>query len=326
MVGPVIATDGGISAALRAFIDDLVPGARIEELGGWMSTNLRLRSDATDVVIRIHDASVSRARLRAQQQLRSELAARGLLVPTPMPVNGALIHSFDGSLVEIEPYIPHEVMLSVPANFPWLFEVMGSLHAEFRTVTLPVPRPAIGHWVSPATLRRWIERSITAAHGDPEALSAAIEARQLIRRIERGWPRLPNQLVHGDIKTENLARTSTGRTVHFDFGAAAYRPRIHDLAFTFIHSVTAHVDTQPLDAQLSEWSTTPGLVKHYEAASGQPLSDLEREALVPYTAAVRLFHPAVAHKYIDMADILIRQRPAIELTRWILDHPQTLTG
>lgn len=61
-----------------------------------------------------------------------------------------------------------------------------------------------------------------------------------MNRVRRMWiapSQLPGQVVHGDFRLGNLARSPAGLPVVFDFGFVDRRPRLHDEAYALAFMV-----------------------------------------------------------------------------------------
>jgi hypothetical protein len=62
----------------------------------------------------------------------------------------------------------------------------------------------------------------------------------------------------------------------------------------------------------------------YEGTAGRRLTAAERRALVPYAAAVPLYHAAIAGFARDPAGVARAARPFLRLSEWLLAHPIAL--
>ena len=99
-------------------------------------------------------------------------------------------------------------------------------------------------------LRRWVPVTVAAIGDDPETAELARLLGALTRRLRRQWvpaSALPVHLVHGDVRLSNVRRTPDGRTVYLDFGFAARRPRVQDLAYALAFMVLALRDDDARD-------------------------------------------------------------------------------
>ncbi|HEV2122780.1 MAG TPA: hypothetical protein VGW38_08405 [Chloroflexota bacterium] len=302
---------------------EIAPGASFTDLGGVMSLNVRL--DPPGLVLRVHQAHVSRARLLAVQEVRRRLADHGLLVATALPWRGATVFRCGTRWAELERYLPNERLAPTLDSHTWLFDAMGTLHRALSSLTLAVPRPVDATFAPPGSLRRWVAVTEAAARHDPGAAEIARLVHALIRRLRRQWvpaSDLPVQLVHGDGRLSNVRRTPEGQTVYFDFGFLAARPRIHDLAYSLAFTVWAldHLGAQ----EHFPWECVPQLVDAYEAAAQVRLTAAEKRALVPYTAAVPLFKAALDGFTEDPAGTLRTRVPFLRLSDWLLSHPELI--
>ncbi len=308
--------------AVQRLIAAIAPETHGTDLGGVMSLNVHLAS--AGLVLRVHQPFVSRPRLLAVQDVRRHLATVGLCVPAPLPWRHARVLRCGTRWAELEEYLPHERLAPAPASYTWLFAAMGRLHRALATLDLRVPRPLVATYAPPTSLRRWLLITEAAVQNDPEAAPTARHLRDLVRRLDRQWapvPRLPRQLVHGDVRLSNVGRTATGTAVYLDFGFLAIRPRIHDLAYALAFMLRA------LNAPHAwAWSSVGPLLCAYEEAVQSPLTEAERAALAPSTAAIPLYHAALAGCTADPARELRIQRPFLHLSEWLLAQPSTLWG
>lgn len=310
---------------VQRLIAGIAPGSRATDLGGVMSLNAWL--EPAGLVLRVHRPFVTRQRLLAVQEVRRRLAARGLLVPVPIPHGGSTVLRCGRRWAELEGFIPHEPPEPTPETFVSMFAAMGTLHRAMAEINLPVPRPLVAIYAPPGTLRRWLPITESAVRGDPEAAAAARLLRELTDRLRGQWvsaSRLPVHLVHGDMHLSNVCRTPEGRTAYLDFGFLARRPRIHEIAYSLSWSIFA------LDGHLAlnrfDWTIIPQLVAAYELAADTVLTAAERVALAPYTAAAPLYHAAIAGFTNDPAGHLKAELPYMRLSEWLLAHPEVLRG
>lgn len=321
---PLLRSASAGDAALGRLVDELASGGRVTDLGGWMSRNLRLES--VGLVLRVHPAFVSRRRLLAVQHVRQLVAHHGFSTPVAVERAGSTVFRCGDRWAELEPYLPHERLDETWASHQWMFRAMGALHRCLSGLDVAVPRPPTSIFAAPNTLRAWLPVTEAAVEGDAEAMAIARTVRRLVVRLRRRWVsprRIPVQLVHGDVKLENFGRAPGGEPVYLDFGFVAHRPRVHDLAFSFTHSILVE-DGRPADPLTFPWFRVRQLVEEYEAATGQVLSAEERVALAPYTAAVRIYYAAYAGFGGDPGEWLRNNQAAIQLSDWLLDHPEAL--
>lgn len=118
--------------------------------------------------------------------------------------------------------------------------------------------------------------------------------------------------------------TASGEAAYFDFGFAMRRPRIHELAYSLFWIVL-----KPDDSGRAEdfaWSRVPELIDAYEAAAEDRLSDDERRAIGPYLAAIPLYFAAIASYTPDPAARIRQEVRSLEISRWVLDHPDQVIG
>jgi Ser/Thr protein kinase RdoA (MazF antagonist) len=262
--------------------------------------------------LRAHKPFVGRNELRAEHQVRRRLAAEGLGVPHPVTLAGSSILRCGRRWAELEEFVELAPIGPVDMErFHQVFADLGTLHRHLRQVPVSVPRPLVSAYAPPTTLRRLL----TAARSEPNLAGdsgVGQDLADLIRRLRRTWvpaARLDTHLVHGDVHPGNLRRTPTGTPIYLDLGGLMRAPRIHDLAYATAHMIFT-IGGRRMRPDRFPWAQLPDLVRTYEVATEQPLTDDEHHALRPYTAAVGIFYDIV-----DWAET-----PWRDLARWLLDH------
>src|SRR5205807_743631 len=138
--------------------------------------------------------------------------------------------------------------------------------------------------------------------------------------LDRQWVRpesLPEQLVHGDIRLGNLTQTVNG-PAYFDFGFAARRPRIHELAYSLFWIVLKPDDSGR--AEDFDWDRVRELFAAYEAATKTRVSAVERRALGPLLATIPMYFAAVASYTPDPSDRIKQEIRSLEIARWVLEE------
>jgi Ser/Thr protein kinase RdoA (MazF antagonist) len=281
---------------VQQLVAAISPESQVTDLGGVMSLNVRL--DAAGLVLRVHQPFVSRQRLLALHHVRRSLASRGLVVPAP---------TLD--------------------SYAWMFGAMGALHRALARFDLAVPRPLVATYAPPGSLRRWLPVTERAVQGDPEAARVAWLLHSLVRQLRRQWlpaRELPMHLIHGDVRLSNVCRTVEGRTVYFDLGFLAWRPRIYELAYALAFMLLALSGHRGPES--FAWNSVPRLVEEYEAAADVRLTLEEKRALAPYTASVPLYAAALDGFTGDPVEKLRSRLPFLHLSAWLLAHPTALLG
>ena len=308
---------------VRRLIQTIDAKSHVTDLGGVMSLNARL--DPAGLVLRVHQPFVSRPRLLALQNVRQRLASQGLIVPIPLRWRHSTVFRCGNRWAELEAFIPHRRPKPTLDSYSWMFQAMGALHRALAKLELPVPRPLVATYAPPGTLRRWLPITEAAVHDDPEARDIVQLLRGLVQRLRSLWlpaTQLPVQLVHGDVRLSNVCQTPNGAPVYFDFGFLAWRPRIYDLAYALAYMVLA-LNGHPPPRNIN-WPGITRLIRAYESAAASRLTPAERKALVPYTAAVPIYHAAIAGFSNDPVSQLQSALPFLRLSEWLLEHPAAM--
>ena len=309
--------------AVRALVEAVSPNATVTDLGGCLSLNLLLRP--ANLVLRVHQPFVSRRRILALQQVRRCVAADGLVVAEARPFGTTPIRRCGNGWAELETYVPHRDRAATWDSYVWMFRSLGRLHHSLAALDVSVPRPLVSTYAPPGSLPRWLAVAERAAQHDSTARDVVRRARRLLGPLRTQWipgPSLPTQLIHGDGKLSNIRWTATGEPAYLDFGFAAVRPRIHDLAHSLAWMVLRPDDSG--SAETFPWSDgLPELLREYEDAARTRLTDLERRALPPYLAAIPLYEPAIAGYARNPIENL--RDPAVDrflrISEWVLANP-----
>ena len=303
-------------------VDEVAPGSPVSDLGGCTSLNLHLHS--AGLVLRVHQPFVTRARVRGLREVRRRLVARGVLVAEPRMLGGRELFTCRGRFAELEAFVPHARREATWDSYVWMYRGLGRLHGGLRDLDTRLPRPVLSTYGPPSSLRRWLGATERAVRGDREAARVAERVRQLARALDARWidgPALPTQLVHGDVRLSNVGLAPTGETAYLDFGFAALRPRVHDLAYALAW-ILLRPDSRGT-AEAFPWGQVRALVAAYEDAAGTRLTQRERRALIPYTAAVPLYLTAIAGYMPDPAGHLLddTRQAFLRIGEWLLANP-----
>ena len=277
------------------------PGIRAiggEDLGGTTSLNLRVG----DEVVRVHAAGTSRRRVEALRTLRLALHDAGLVVGVPT----GEVSKVGEWWLERETFVVAARPPATWASYVEMFRAMGVLHRVLADVDVALPPPRVATYGPPSSLRRWLRTT--------ERFVDVAEVRRLARRLDAMWVTdLPRHVLHGDVRLPNIGVTPDGVTAFFDFGFAAVRRRVHDLAFSL-----AWVLLRPDDrgtAEAFDWALVPELLDAYG-----DITDAEVAAIDPYLAAVPLYLAAVAGFTPDPVRTFDGERPFVRIAEWVLDN------
>jgi Ser/Thr protein kinase RdoA (MazF antagonist) len=295
------------------------------DLGGTMSLNLHL--EALGLVLRIHPRFVTVDDLSAHRDLRRRLADDGLTVGAPQPLLGHETVDVAGRLAEVETFITAEKPAATWESYIWMYEAMGRLHASIDRVAagLTLPEPIVATYATPEMLRHWMDLTTPAVEADDHAAGLAAQVEAMIGDLERAWiapDQLPRRLVHGDIRLGNVVRDREGEPAYFDFGFAAHRPRVHELAYSLFW-IVLRPDSSGTAAAF-DWGRARELIEAYERAAGDTLSPLERRAIGPYLAAVPMYLASISSYTPDPCDRIKEEEHSLTIARWILDDPGRL--
>jgi Ser/Thr protein kinase RdoA (MazF antagonist) len=291
----------------------------VVDLGGCFSLNLLVprRSE----VVRVNPRFVTERRLVGLRGIRRRLAAAGCLVGQPRPILDADYVRCGGMLVEAETYVPHVKPPPSPENYRWLYRATGRLHASLGEHSIELEPPVETNWGPPDVVDVLLAEVVDACAGDESARADVERMRRLAEALRERWTPesvLPQQVVHGDVRLGNLARTSGGSEVYLDFGFAGVRPRVCDLAYALFWLVLRPDSRGRPDA--FDWSFVTELVSAYESEAPTAVSSEERFALNAYAAAVPIYLAALSGRHDDPSGELRGSRHLVDIGEWLLKH------
>lgn len=300
--------------------------SKLSDLGGTMSLNVHLPK--TGVVMRVHQPFVSRDRIMSERRMKERIIRSGLETPEPRRFPGGKdVVRCRQHWAELEKFVP-ETTRREPTweSYLWMYGSMGQLHKVLANVDRP-PNPILSTYGPPGSVRRWTGVTSEAVRGDTNAEEMARWLGKLSRSLDRLWvpsTQLPNQIIHGDIRLANVrTRRSDGRPVFLDFGFSAYRPRIHDLAYT-LSWIVLQPDNRG-QAESFDWGKVSELIDAYEEGAKVKLLPVELQALPAYTAAVPLYLGAISGYTPEPSRRLLDELPFLKIAEWILQNPEALS-
>ena len=312
---------------VEALVSRLYPTAMVVDLGGCVSLNLHIVEPG--LVLRVHDPSVSATRLRALQRLRLDLAEHQLVVARPQRIAGSWLVTSGERLAEVEAYENHGRIQPTWEGYRWMFSAMGTLHRHLRVLpAIAVPRPAWSTYAPPGSLTRWLSQTRHRMHHDSRTSYTVAQLVRLVGRLRQRWvpaSSLPQHVIHGDIRRDNVGMSPAGHPVYLDFGFAATRPRVHDVGYA-LSWIILQPDGRG-DAAAFRLGKGATLLEAYEAASGVPLSPDEWLALPGYLASVPLYTPSLAiHSADPTAELTDSENLAfIDISEWVLSNYEHVT-
>ncbi|WP_168207384.1 phosphotransferase enzyme family protein [Microlunatus elymi] len=291
----------------------IASGSEVRDLGGHFSLNLHLREPG--LVLRVHQPFVSRQRLLGLQAVRRHLASVGVQVAVAIPWEGKTVFRCADRWAELEPYIPHEAATPSADACTAVLSDLGTIDRHLATFTGQLTRPVIATWATGSALRRWLAATRDAVAADRDASHLVEQLVAQSRTVARRWVPardLVCQVIHGDGKANNLPRTGAGELVALDFGFAARRPRVHDLAYSLNWAIAVLGPTAT--DQIPVW------IKTFEAGTGSRLTSAELRALPVLGAAIALYRPAVSGYNPDPVNDLMNQTGSLQKAAWWLDQ------
>jgi homoserine kinase type II len=252
---------------------------------GGVNLNVHLPTPGDGHVVRVYAPWTSEGRLDAIQSVRARLIDAGLpFVPTLRTATGDRWFTFDGRLVEVEPFRAGENM-SIEQLVTGV-RMLASVHDALRTIDGgPDAREAAhpNHIASDLALAWTVQgaEAIRVERASDEELRTADAAEELataLRPLELELaPELPHQLVHGDFWDNNVLFRDGRVSVLLDLDFMGERPRIDDLALTMYYT-NSTLQIEGWDESVRR-AVSSEMTRSYDRALATPLSDAERAAL-----------------------------------------------
>lgn len=304
---------------LSALVNKLGGDAPVVDLGGTMSVNLHLVT--AGLVLRVHQPFVSRRRVLTLRELRQALGDEGLRVPVPRGEP----HRVRGRWAELETFVAHQRQPPAWSSYRWMYGAMARLHRALAGVPTRIPRPVVATYATPSSLRRWAALTADAVRSDPYARDMAASLVRMVGRLERQWVptrAVPNQLIHGDVRLSNVGLAPDDAAVVLDFGFVATRPRIYDFAYALSWMVLRPDASGTGEA--FPWDKVPELISAYEEGAGSRLTPAERQAILPYLAAVPLYLASIAGFMPDPVRQLVGEQRFLDIADWVFANPDAL--
>lgn len=329
-VGPrATATPGLIEVVRTAWHIGEV--AEIVDLGGTYNLNLRLRTERGNVVLRVYRPWVRPDRLAFVQSVRDGLRRHGLPVQTVMPTaEGSRSIMANHRLVEIESWWPDDGGTDSATRNMAAAGLLGPLHTALRMIgsDFPLVPAPVSNALPPDIFDEWLAQTSRAITGVPgsdataRALRACRDAASIARGARRiARPVLPRQLVHGDYGHGNVRFTGDTPSMIVDFDFLDTGERIADLADLAFgpHWMApfGQLDRPPADR---DWDAVASLIRQYDAASDEPLSDDEIAALPVAMAMVPLTWIAASWLQTDAVSAVNIVAPELATAAWLLRH------
>jgi len=257
---------------------------RGRDLGGSLNLNLLVNRGGECLVVRVHRASVSPARLADIQAVRDRLDAAVPCSALVAARNGARWAWAGDRLVEVERFISHDGRMNTWPRLARGLPILGRIHTLLAGAEVsPAGRSVefanhieagqvlAGTRAGTARIRNW--------HPTPWERRIASEAERLAELVAAGEAdltgQLPRQLVHGDFWDNNVFFRGEDPVFIADFSFMAERARVDDLALTLYYA-----DTElGLTGSRDRVAALRPLVSAYASGLDHPLTAAEREAL-----------------------------------------------
>lgn len=282
------ASRGGVSPGLLAALRDRYgfrAGESVRDIGGSSNLNLVIADGRQRYVVRVYRPWVTAARLADMQLVRRRLAHGG--VPCVQPVStrdGSSWVRVDGRLVEIEPYVEHDVKMDSWERLETGLPLLGRIHALLRPLEVSADgrhAPAANHIEARDALAGTLRgagriRQWGASPAELELVAASEELARLVDRAERNIEGLPRQLVHGDYWDNNVLFREGRVVLVADLDFMGERARIDDLALTLYYTNSTFADDPVSDDRIRRLRN---LVDAYDGGLDDRLTRAERAAL-----------------------------------------------
>ncbi len=295
-------------------------------LGGSTGLNLLAAIDGRLLVVRVHRAHVTAARVEALQLAREAAARAG--VPTAIGIRGRRGErciTVGSSVIEVEAFIASEKKMDSLARIRAAMPMLARLHDGLESADLPdaARDVSFANYVSARDMEsrtaagaqriRTLGAELHAMANAAEQLAQGLTAKQ------SAVDALPVQWCHGDFWDDNVLFRDHEIVLVADFGFMGRRPRIDDLALTLYFTLWDLIAARHEDPL----SRLVELVASYDTGTSRPLSREERDVLPLVLARQPLWSVAVWAAELDdddaVATHLRGQDTALMIGREILD-------
>src|SRR4051794_25216392 len=223
--GPRASTD---DPAVAALLDQLAPAGTWQDIGGSFNLNIRLDGSAT-LVLRVHRAWATRARVVGLRRLRERLQGAGIRVARPVPILGRELARVGGRWAELEEFVPHVQLNASQESYLRLFEELGRLHAGLHATWEPdLPHPVDS--TEPTSWHYWLgfTRRRLGARAEPVVRRVKL-LRGELGKARRGIE-LPLAPIHGDYKLESAGQLPDGSWLNPYLDFVRIKERLSDVA------------------------------------------------------------------------------------------------
>jgi homoserine kinase type II len=306
------------------------PAGAAPDLGGSANLNLLVTDGSSLRVARVYRPFVTGQRIAALQAARRHLARHGVPCAEPITGRGGRgWETFQGRVVEVEPYLAAPVAMNTLARVRTGLAVLGRIHALLAALC-PDPAAATPRFANYVAADGLVEavaagtrriRGWRPVPGETRLADVADQLASTLAAREQDRPAPPRrQLVHGDFWDNNVLFRRQQVALVTDFDFAGERPRTDDLALTLYYASVGITDITRRPAQLAE------LAGAYEDGLGARLSQDERAAIPLAMARQPLWSIAVWVALLDSQDTARRHLAATapELT-WALQLTSRIT-
>lgn len=306
-----------------------------KDLGGTYNLNVLLETSRGTYVARVYRSWVTYERLNILHSVKQVLHENAFPVAIPIATKiGKTIFPYQDHFAEVENFIPHDNTTETWQRYEIAFSLLAKLHACFATKLehISIVPPLVTNYGTPDALLTWTlqaEQHIkqTARNENTQlALALCADTLQLLTKMQTWWNgtghRLPQHMIHGDYGTGNLLFRDEHIVAILDFDFLAIRERIFDLAYTLYWMFCRIESLLPPDK--FSWSHVKEMLKNYNSASIQPLTQIEIQALPLEMARVPLYWIAEAHILPDPAQTIISLADNVRFAHWVMEHSDEL--
>jgi homoserine kinase type II len=255
---------------------------RAVALGGSTGLNFLVDARHGRLVVRVHRAHITAARVHALQAAREAAALGG--VPTARTIlgrHGERYACADSWVIEVEEFIDSDAKMDTLPRIRQAMPLLARLHAALDRVNLPDAADDLrfGNYLAAVEVAAKNAAGVQRVRGlhsslHPIADMADAVAAQLAATPASTDP-LPDQWCHGDYWDTNVLFRNGHIVLVADFGFMNRRPRIDDLALTLYFTLW-ELDTAGHPNPAAELAA---LVDAYDPGAQRPLADDERSAL-----------------------------------------------
>jgi Ser/Thr protein kinase RdoA (MazF antagonist) len=261
----------------------------------------RLETSRGTFVLSVFGPEMTRDHLHAMQDVRRELAGRGLpVVPALSTADGDIVVQVRGRWAQVQPWVDHD---GHATDWPAVAAgagTLGAVHDAMATCTA-VPDQPNSPWRWPKTQAERLDREgpalVAAGRSSGLDIAGAVASAERILALLASHGaltagRTPVQLTHGDFQGRNVLMRGRDVAAVIDFDDLERRPRLFDLAWPLVFWRFFGAGEPRWSG--ADWRAAAGCCEAYAREARQPPDETEWIQLPLLMAAIPAYGVAQA--------------------------------